>query len=84
MDLGNRRSVRIQLLEWLLGKPPEQKQLKVHQIETDLSRIQHLSQEHDDENWEFRSWLKQNAPDNIDGIVQALSQKYFALIDCTQ
>ena len=65
-------------------KPPEQKQLKAHEIETDLSRIQHLSQEHDDENWEFRSWLKQNAPDNIDGIVQALSQKYFALIDCTQ
>ncbi|PYT67371.1 MAG: hypothetical protein DMG39_24210 [Acidobacteria bacterium] len=65
-------------------KPPEQKQLKAHEIETDLSRIQHLSQEHDDENWEFRSWLKQNAPDNIDGIVHELSQKYFALIDCTQ
>ena len=65
-------------------KPPEQKQPKAHEIEMDLSRIQHLSQEHDDENWEFRSWLKQNAPDNIDGIVQALSQKYFALIDCTQ
>ena len=65
-------------------KPPEQKQLKAHEIETDLSRIQHLAQEHDDENWKFRSWLKQYAPDNIDGIVQALSQKYFALIDCTQ
>jgi uncharacterized protein len=66
-------------------KPPKRKQkFTTPEIETDLSRIQQLSQEHDDENWEFRSWLKQNAPDNVDGIVKALSQKYFALIDCTQ
>jgi hypothetical protein len=55
-----------------------------NKVETDLSRIQQLSQEHYDENWEFRSWLKEKAPDNIDGIVKALSQKYFALIDCTE
>ena len=65
-------------------KPPKGKQPTTSGIEVDLSRIQQLSREHDDENWEFRSWLKQNAPDNIDGIVKALSQKYFALIDCTQ
>ena len=65
-------------------KPAKAKQLTASEIETDLSRIQELSQEHDEENWEFRSWLKQNAPDNIDGIVKALSQKYFALIDCRQ
>jgi hypothetical protein len=65
-------------------KPPKRKQPAAPEIETDLLRIQQLSQEHDDENWEFRSWLKQNAPHNIDGIVKALSQKYFALIDCTQ
>ena len=53
-------------------------------IETDLSRIQRLSQEREDENWEFRSWLKQHAPDDIDSVVKALSQKYFDLIDCTQ
>ena len=64
--------------------PPKRKQPSAPEIETDLLRIQQLSQEHDDENWEFRSWLKQNAPDNIDGIVKALSQKYFSLIDCTQ
>ncbi|MGC1686059.1 MAG: YkgJ family cysteine cluster protein [Candidatus Acidiferrales bacterium] len=52
--------------------------------ETDLSRIQQLSQERDDENWEFRSWLKQYAPDDIDSLVKSLSQKYFVLIDCTQ
>jgi hypothetical protein len=65
-------------------KPPKRKQQAGPAIETDLSRIRCLSQEHDDENWEFRSWLKQNAPDDIDGIVKVLSQKYFALIDCTQ
>jgi Fe-S-cluster containining protein len=65
-------------------KPPKRTELSSPEIETDLSRIQSLSREHDEENWEFRSWLKQNAPDDIDGIVQALSQKYFALIDCTQ
>ncbi len=63
---------------------PKRKQPAAPEIETDLLRIQQLSQEHDDKNWEFRSWLKQNAPDNIDGIVKALSQKYFSLIDCTQ
>ena len=53
-------------------------------IETNLSRIEKLSQERYDENWDFRSWLKQNAPNNIDGVVRALSQKYFAIIDCKQ
>src|SRR5579862_6643700 len=61
-----------------------QKQVTVPNIEIDLSRIQRLSQEHGDENWEFRSWLKQYAPHDIDGLVKTLSQKYFALIDCTQ
>ena len=65
-------------------KPPKQKQLPAAEIETDLTRIHQLSRERDDENWDFRSWLKENAPDNIDGIVTALSRKYFALIDCTQ
>jgi len=61
-----------------------QKQVMVPEIEIDLSRIQQLSQEREDENWEFRSRLKQYAPDDIDGLIKTLSQKYFALIDCTQ
>jgi len=60
-----------------------QKQITVPRIEIDLSGIQQLSQERYDENWEFRSWLKQHAPDDIDGLVKTLSQKYFALIGCT-
>ena len=35
-----------------------QEQLKVPKLEIDLSRIQQLSRERDDENWKFRSWLK--------------------------
>ena len=65
-------------------RPPKAKQFTAPAMEIDLSRIQQLSQEHDDENRKFRSWLKQNAPNNINGVVKALSQKYFALIDCTQ
>jgi len=61
-----------------------QKQVTTPKIAIDLSTIQQLSQQHDDENWEFRSWLKQYAPDDIDGLVKTLSRKYFALIDCTQ
>jgi Fe-S-cluster containining protein len=61
-----------------------QKQVTVPKIEIDLSRIQQLSQERDDENWAFRSWLKHYAPDDIDRLVKALSQKYFALIDCKE
>ena len=60
------------------------KRVRVPKIEIDLSRIQQISREHDGENWEFRSWLKQYAPGDIDGLVRTLSQKYFALIDCTQ
>jgi hypothetical protein len=65
-------------------KRPHQKQYSRSTIELDLTRIQHLSKERDDENWKFRSWLKQYAPDDIDHIVKAISRKYFALIDCKQ
>ncbi|HEX4075755.1 MAG TPA: YkgJ family cysteine cluster protein [Candidatus Acidoferrales bacterium] len=61
-----------------------QRRLTDPKIEIDLSRIRQLSQECDDENWEFRSWLKQHAPDDIDGLVKTLSRKYFALIDCKE
>jgi Fe-S-cluster containining protein len=62
----------------------QKKQVTVPKIEIELSTIQKLSHDRDDENWEFRSWLKQYAPDDIDDLVKTLSRKYFALIDCTQ
>jgi uncharacterized protein len=63
---------------------PEQDGRAVPKIEIDLSRIQQLSEESEDENWKFRSWLKSYAPRDIDKLVKSLSQKYFALIDCKQ
>jgi Fe-S-cluster containining protein len=53
-------------------------------VEMDLQKIRQLSEERQDENWKFRSWLKANAPDDIDEIVAGLSRKYFALIDCKE
>jgi hypothetical protein len=50
-----------------------QKRVTVRTMEIDLSRIQQLSQEHDAENWKFRSWLKQHAPEDIDCLVRILS-----------
>jgi len=49
-----------------------------------LQRIKVLSEENLIENCDFRAWLKNYAPDDIDDVVKALSQKYFALIDCKE
>jgi uncharacterized protein len=49
-----------------------------------LQRIKLLSEADESENYDFRSWLKYSAPDDIDDLVKALSQKYFALIDCKE
>jgi Fe-S-cluster containining protein len=49
-----------------------------------LQRIKVLSEENEIENYDFRAWLKNCAPDDIDDVVKALSQKYFALIDCKE
>jgi hypothetical protein len=42
------------------------KQLTAPKMEIDLS------EQHDDENWEFRSWLKQYAPRDIGGLVPSV------------
>jgi Fe-S-cluster containining protein len=49
-----------------------------------LERIKVLSERDEIENCNFRLWLKNYAPDDIDDVVKALSQKYFALIDCKE
>lgn len=53
-------------------------------IEKDPKKTRRLARTLEDENWKFRSWLKFNAPDNIDEIVSGLSRKYFSLIDCRE
>jgi len=45
-----------------------------------LDKIKIESKGNERTNWEFRSWLKFNAPDNIDKIVSQLSQEYSAQI----
>jgi len=49
-----------------------------------LEHIRVLSEGNEIENHDFRAWLKNYAPDAIDDLVKALSQKYFALIDCKE
>ncbi len=49
-----------------------------------LQRIEVLSEANEIENYDFRVWLKNYAPDDIDDVVKVLSQKYFALIDCQE
>ena len=60
------------------------KQVAVPKMEIDLATIRKLAEDRDDENWDFRCWLKYHDPDGIDDLVKDLSRKYFALIDCTQ
>lgn len=49
-------------------------------IETDLERIRQLAEERDDENWKFRTFLKQQ--DDIDVRVHRILEEVEAQIDC--
>ncbi len=55
-------------------------------IVTDLDYIKEVAVEKDDENWEFRAFLKQyDMPRReIDAIVHRLVDKVTAQIDCTK
>lgn len=52
-------------------------------MESDLSKIKKLAKTREDENWEFRSFLKGYDAKNLDSIVLALTKKYTDSIDCT-
>ena len=53
-------------------------------METDINKIRKLSKEKEDENWEFRSFLKgcDISEEKIDSIVHKLYQKVSSEIDC--
>jgi len=53
-------------------------------VETDLSKIRKSSKEKEDENWEFRSFLKgcDISEEKIDSIVHKLYQKVSSEMDC--
>ncbi|HBG04590.1 MAG: hypothetical protein A2075_21305 [Geobacteraceae bacterium GWC2_58_44] len=54
-------------------------------LETDIKRIEELSQQRDDENWDFRCFLKRAdlSVAKIDSIVHELYREVSAQIDCT-
>lgn len=55
-------------------------------IETDLSKIRQLAEENEEENWEFRSFLKSTdyLTEEIDRVVHKLYQQVSSKVDCTK
>jgi hypothetical protein len=55
------------------------------EIETNLKRIEQLAEENEDENWAFRSFLKQLdiGRKDLDAIVHRINDEVSAQIDCT-
>jgi len=56
-------------------------------IEVDLAKIKQIAQQKEDENWEFRAFLKgycRFSSGKIDQIVRELYREVSAAIDCTQ
>lgn len=51
-------------------------------IETDLKRIRQSAEERNDENWEFRTFLKHCDEDDIDAHVHAILREVEAQVDC--
>ena len=52
-------------------------------METDLIKIKKISQEREDENWYFRTFLKGYAIKNLDSVVHKLFKQVSEAIDCT-
>jgi Fe-S-cluster containining protein len=53
-------------------------------IQTDLTTIAALAEEREDENYEFRSFLKMRDEDEVDTVVHQLNNEITPKIDCTQ
>lgn len=52
-------------------------------VETDLERIRKLAEERSDENWEFRTFLKQRDEDDVDEQAHRILEDVLAEVDCT-
>ena len=52
-------------------------------LETNLKTIKHLAEEREDENWDFRAYLKRHT-DGLDERVHRIHGEVAAQIDCTQ
>jgi len=54
-------------------------------LETDLTKIKKLARQRDDQNWDFRTFLKRyDGPMEIDSLVHDLYRKISSEIDCKQ
>ncbi len=56
----------------------------MHPIQTNLAVIATLAEEREDENYEFRVFLKNSDEDKVDKIVKQLNDEITPKIDCTQ
>ncbi len=56
----------------------------MHPLQTDLAVIASLAEEREDENYEFRSFLKNSDADKVDGMVYQLNDEITPGIDCTE
>ena len=54
------------------------------ELELDLNVIKRLSKEREDENFDFRAFLKGQSSDEVDEIVHQLHHEIVAQIDCTK
>jgi len=54
------------------------------ELELDLNVIKRLSKEREDENFDFRAFLKGQSSDEVDEIVHQLHHEIVAQIDCTE
>ena len=52
-------------------------------METDLIKIQNISKEREDENWNFRTFLKAYDIKDLDSIVHELFKQVSEVMDCT-
>ena len=57
--------------------------MKNNYIETDLSKIEYLASEREDENFRFRSFLKRKDGKQVDRIVHRLHREITGHINCT-
>ena len=51
-------------------------------VETDLERIRQLAEERDEENWEFRTFLRERGQLEVDACVHRILDEVQAQVDC--
>ena len=60
--------------------------MRAMKIVKDPRQVERLAKKCDDENWDFRVWLKEHSPDDaeLNNVVQELTKEIWSQIDCTE